>query len=309
MTHEQGCPAAPSHFVTQPSIFASHVRVYPADASGRILRGPFNCECRRRGRGTAIMSVRLTAAEKAICAAMNVGEERYLAQKIANAARARGSMAAGANGLTEGERAIRRNMNVGERGYIARKARNAAHDRERIAAAYLSKSERAILSNMTTPASAYLGAKFQRAVCAAARGAGGRHAIDSAMGMPEAQALADHPPDELLEEARSLLAEIEGQAAAPESFKKICLAGALIHFALNQITPAWAALHPEESGAAPDANYAMPAATLAASAKSIVAACSANPRGGETPRKLATALSFIHAAVRDRNAAGALARR
>jgi hypothetical protein len=246
--------------------------------------------------------------EKAICAAMNVSEERYLAQKIANAAHARGSMAA-TNGLTGDERAICRNMNVSESDYIARRKRQDGHDRESIAAAYLSKSERAMLSNMTTPASVYLAAKFHRAVCAAARGAGGRHAIDSAMGTPEARALADHPPDELIAEARSILDEAEGRAAEPELFKSICLAGALIHFALDQITPGWAALHPEEVGAPPDANYAMPAATLAASAKSIVAVCSANPRGGGAPRKLATALSFICAAVRDRNAGGVLARR
>lgn len=213
------------------------------------------------------------------------------------------------NQLTAAEKAICRNLNVSEDRYIAQKRRAAGRDRDSVAAAFLSKSERAILSHMATPASVYLGAKFARAVCAAPPGAGGRHALDSAMGTPEARAFADYPPDELLDQAGSILAEVEGQAQQPESFQKICLAGALIHFALDQITPAWAALHPEEVGAAPDANYAMPAAALAASAKSIVAVCSANPRGGKTPRKLATALSFICASIRNHNAGGVFARR
>jgi hypothetical protein len=275
MTHQQGCAAAPSHFVTVPGIFAGRPLVYPADASGRILRGPFRCTCRRRDRdqiGTAAMSRREQVSSR----------------------------------LTETEKTICRNMNVSEDRYLAQKKRNAGRDRESLAAAYLSKGERAVLSQMTTPAGEYLGEKFRRAVCAAARGAGARHAIDSAMGTPEALALADHPPDELLDEARAILGEVEGQAAAPESFKKICLAGALIHFALNQITPAWAALHPEESGSAPDANYAMPAATLAASAKSVVAVCCANPHGIETPRKLATAYGFICSAIRNRDMAAGL---
>jgi hypothetical protein len=95
---------------------------------------------------------------------------------------------------------------------------------------------------------------------ASARGAGGRHAIGEGRRLAgEIYRANEQDADALLGEAMDLLEECEGNANSPESFKQLCIAGALLEMLLDEITPAYTYLHPDEIGGGEvDDNFAMP---------------------------------------------------
>jgi hypothetical protein len=92
----------------------------------------------------------------------------------------------------------------------------------------------------------------------AARCAGGRHVIDAMLDRAKLSELDKCTPEELVGEAISLLEECVGHVEEPESFKKLGMVGAMIHLTLDEITPAYTALHPEMVEGHPvDASYAL----------------------------------------------------
>ena len=109
-------------------------------------------------------------------------------------------------------------------------------------------------------ASAAARARGANMLIASARGAGGRHAIGEGRRLAgEMYRPNEQDADALLGEAMGLLEECEGNADAPENFKALCLAGALLEMLLDEITPAYTHLHPDEIGGGEiDENYAMP---------------------------------------------------
>ena len=133
----------------------------------------------------------------------------------------------------------------------------------------------------------------------AARGAGGRHVIDAMLDKAKASGMDANTPEELVGEAISMLGECVGQVEEPERFKKLGLVGALIHLALDEITPAYTQLHPEMvEGHLVDPNYNLTdPEDLAKAARHSLVTVRENLRSDTARRMLGGALMFVQAVV------------
>jgi hypothetical protein len=198
----------------------------------------------RRMRVDAVLAARASAGERALAAQMTISHRdlvgRGFLQRHAGGAPIAAHAAVPATALVASACSIARS--AGECEDISQ-----GYEKISTAIAFVaSAAARAQGTNMIT--------------IAAARGAGGRHAIDQGRRLAgEIHRPADADADALLGEALGLLEECEGQADSLENFKKLCVAGALLEMLLDEITPAYTALHPDEiAGAQADERYAMP---------------------------------------------------
>ena len=229
------------------------------------------------GRAELNRMVKLSATERAVISHFNVSESEVLAFK-----RRQRVDALCAAALTAAERGICANMMLTPRDVMAQRftARFRGPEHAAVAVEQLIKSARGILSAApakswpdrdaaVVTAQAFIGAAVMRRSGLAGfaiRGAGGREAIRSGRDLAAethrkiSGNLEEADVNALLGEALQLLEEVEGKAGDPESFKKIAQAGGLIEMLLDEITPAYTALHPEAVGGgdAVDENFTMP---------------------------------------------------
>jgi hypothetical protein len=145
----------------------------------------------------------------------------------------------------------------------------------------------------------------------AARGAGGRHVIDAMLDKAKASGMdgsgsTDPLPtpdtntaEELVGEAVSVLQECLGHVDDPENFKKLGMVGAMIHMALDEITPAYTALHPEMIEGHPvDPNYSLSdPEDLAKTARHSLITARGNLHSDAAVRMLGGALMLVQAVI------------